>query len=274
MLAKITYFDERHLSSYANVMPLEETGIKVNEKSILAWQKYSTDYETLKAEENTAEGEVFMRPMPSFLKYLEKQNFVERQERKLKIATHSGNSTLKRLHLEQEETKVIAPPTIEMDRVKIDSFSDEEEEEVDLNDAFLDKKTEVVQLDKDYKTTNFLKAIQLHTEDMDVRKKALWNDCVIFLPNEARTSFSVSYLRNHAFPDKAHIVDKLGRWKACMDSTGKQQLAHEMVITNLIGKEFHISNIPYKLQQVDELLSMTRRSGAYVINLVGNKSLL
>ena len=131
-----------------------------------------------------------------------------------------------------------------------------------------------MQLDKDYKTTNFLKAIQLHTEDMDVRKKALWNDCVIFLPNEARTSFSVSYLRNHAFPDKAHIVDKLSRWKICMDSIGKQQLAHEMVITNLIGKEFHISSIPYKLQQVDELRSMTRRSGAYVINLVGNKSLL
>ena len=274
MLSNIKHFDERHLSSYADVTPLEETGIKVNEKSILAWQKYSKDYENLKAEENTAEGEVFMRPMPSFLKYLEKQNFVEKQERKLKIGTHSGSSTLKRLHLEEEEQKAVAPPTIEMDRVKINSFSDEEEEEVDLNDAYLDQKTEVVHVEKDYKVTNFLKAIQMHTEDMDARKKALWNDCVIFLPNESKTSFSVSYLRNHAFPDKAHIVDKLGRWKKCMDSIGKQQLAHEMVITNLIGKEFRISNIPYKLQQVEELLSMTRRSGAYVINLVGNKSLI
>ncbi len=273
MLAKIKHFDERHLSSYEDVTPLEETGIKVNEKSILAWQKYEKDYEDLKAEENTAEGEVFMRPMPSFLKYLEKQNFVEKQERKLKIGTHSGNSTLKRLHLEEEE-KTVAPPTITMDRVKIDSFSDEEEEEVDLNDAYLDQKPEVMQLEKDYKTTSFLKAIQLHTEGMDAPKKALWNDCVIFLPNESKTSFSVSYLRNHAFPDKSHIVDKLGRWKTCMDSIGQQHLAHEMVITNLLGKEFCISNIPYKLQQVDELLHMTRRSGAYVINLVGNKSLI
>ena len=274
MLAKIKHFDERHLSSYEDVIPLEETGIKVNEKSVLAWQKYAKDYEDLKAEENTAEGEVFMRPMPSFLKYLEKQNFVEKQERKLKIGTYSGNSTLKRLHLEEEEQKAVAPPTIEMDRVKIDSFSDEEEEEVDLNDAYLDQKTEVVHMEKDYKVTNFLNAIQLHTEDMGASKKALWNDCVIFLPNESKTSFSVSYLRNHAFPDKTHIVDKLGRWKKCMDSIGKQQLAHEMVITNLIGKEFYISNIPYKIQQVEELRNMTRQSGAYIINLVGNKSLI
>ena len=273
MLANIKQFDERHLSSYADVTPLEETGIKVNEKSILAWQKYSNDYENLKNEENTGEGEVFMRPMPSFLKYLEKQNFVEKQERKLKIGTYSGNSQLKRLHIEEEDIAV-APPTLEMGRVKIDSFSDEEEEDVDLHDAFLDKQTEVPKLEKEYKASNFLKAVQMHTEDMDAQKKALWNDCVLFLPNETRPSFSVTYLRNHAFPDKTHIVDKLGRWKTCMDTIGKQQLAHQMVITNLIGKEFSISNIPYKLQQVDELMKMNRRSGAYVINLVGNKSLV
>jgi len=273
MLANIKQFDERHLSSYADVTPLEETGIKVNEKSILAWQKYSNDYENLKNEENTGEGEVFMRPMPSFLKYLEKQNFVEKQERKLKIGTYSGNSQLKRLHIEEEDIAV-APPTLEMGRVKIDSFSDEEEEDVDLHDAFLDKQTEVPKLEKEYKASNFLKAVQMHTEDMDAQKKALWNDCVLFLPNETRPSFSVTYLRNHAFPDKTHIVDKLGRWKTCMNTIGKQQLAHQMVITNLIGKEFSISNIPYKLQQVDELMKMNRRSGAYVINLVGNKSLV
>tara|TARA_B100000963_G_scaffold187748_1_gene163410 strand:- start:20279 stop:21097 length:819 start_codon:yes stop_codon:yes gene_type:complete len=272
MLSKVKQFDERHLSSRSDVTPLEETGIKVNEKSILAWQKYNKDYESLKAEENTGEGEVFMRPMPSFLKYLEKQNFVEKQERKLKIGTYSGNSTLKRLHIEEEQD--VAPPTLEMDRVKIDSFSDVEEEEVDLNDAFLDKKVEVQAFEKEYKTRRFLEAVKLHTEDMDASKKALWNDCVIFLPNVEKQSYSVSYLRNHAFPDKTHIVDKLARWKRCMNTLGQQRLAHDMVISNLIGKEFKISNIPYKLQQVDELQQMNRKSGAYVISLVGTRGLI
>lgn len=274
MLAKIKKFDERHRSSQLNVTPLDETGLKVNQKSILAWEKYEEDYSMLKNEENTGEGEVFMRPMPSFLDYLQKQNFVEKQERKLKIGTYSGNSQLKRLQIQEEEDNVkTAPISLEMERVKIDHFSDEEVEEVDLHDAFLDKQIEIPHVTKDYKTSSFLTAIKLHTADMDVRKKALWNDCVVFVPNEAKTSFDVPYLRNHAFPDKSHIIDKLNRWKTCMNTLGKQNLAHEMVITNLLGKEYSISNIPYKLQQVDELAIMERRSGAYIINLVGNKSL-
>lgn len=275
MLAKIKKFDERHRSSRLDVTPLDLTGLKVNDKSISAWEKYSEDYAILKNEENTGEGEVFMRPMPSFLKYLEKQNFVEKQERKLKIGTYSGNSQLKRLQIEEENDHVeTAPLSLEMERVKIDQFSDDEVEEVDLHDAFLDKQIEIPHVTTEYKTYSFLNAVKLHTADMDDSKKALWNDCVLFVPNEAKTSFDVNYLRNHAFPDKSHIVDKLHRWKTCMNTLGKQHLAHEMVITNLIGKEYSISNIPYRLQQVDELAIMKRRSGAYVVNLVGNKSLL
>ena len=109
MLAKIKHFDERHLSSYEDVTPLEETGIKVNEKSILAWQKYEKDYEDLKAEENTAEGGVYA-PDAKLLEVLGETKFVEKQERKLKIGTHSGNSTLKRLHLEEEERQLRRQP--------------------------------------------------------------------------------------------------------------------------------------------------------------------
>ena len=181
MLAKIKKFDERHRSSRLDVTPLDLTGLKVNDKSISAWEKYSEDYAILKNEENTGEGEVFMRPMPSFLKYLEKQNFVEKQERKLKIGTYSGNSQLKRLQIEEENDHVeTAPLSLEMERVKIDQFSDDEVEEVDLHDAFLDKQIEIPHVTTEYKTYSFLNAVKLHTADMDDSKKALWNDCVLY----------------------------------------------------------------------------------------------
>ena len=113
MLAKIKKFDERHRSSQLNVTPLDETGLKVNQKSILAWEKYAEDYSMLKNEENTGEGEVFMRPMPSFLDYLQKQNFVEKQERKLKIAART-TTTAKEKEDEKEKGLIERTKTIQL----------------------------------------------------------------------------------------------------------------------------------------------------------------
>lgn len=271
----IKAFDKWHSVSRSDVMPLEDTGIRVNDKSIAAWTAYSKDYEALKDQENTAEGEEFMCSMSSFRHYLEKQNFMEKEQRKLKIGTYSGNSNLQKLHLEEEQKpKVVeAPIPFEIERIKIDDEEEDfEEEEIDLNDAFLEKTEKVESYDTVYDAKDFTRALRMHTGTLDKHKKALWNDCVVFVSNEPKSRYSLQYLRSHAFPDKMYIIKKLNEWQQHMNTLGKQRLAHEMVISNLLGSEFKISNIPYRLDQVQELRSIGKTSGAYIINLVGNKS--
>jgi hypothetical protein len=276
-MENIKQFDEAHRSSRAVVMPLEDSGIKINSKSIVAWRKYCTDYEELKAEENTGEGEVFMRPMPSFRKYLEKENFMEKEQRRLKIGTHSGRSTLKKLHIEEEEdvAELQAPPVFEIVRIPNDVDDALEKEEIDHNDAFLEKHTPttIKPLNNTYYANSFTGALQKHTVNLDGHKKALWNDCVVFVSNENKNSYSVNFLRKHAFPDKLYILQKLRDWKVNMNTLGKQHLAHELVITNIVGQEIKISDVPYRLDQVDKLRTIGKKKGAYLINLVGNRSI-
>ena len=73
-----------------------------------------------------------------------------------------------------------------MDRVKIDSFSDEEEEEVDLNDAYLDQKPEVMQLEKDYETTSFLNAIHCTPRAWMHLKKHCGTTVLFFFQTKAK----------------------------------------------------------------------------------------
>ena len=269
-------FDNKHRASRAFVVPLEETGIKINSKSIAAWKKYKRDYEELKAEENTGEGEVFMRSMTSFRKYLEKENFMEKEQRRLKIGTYSGNSTLPKLHLEKDVVSVLEAPPV-LDIVRIPEGSDElkdEQQNIDLNDAFLENTVNVETKRSNYKSNSFKEALKLHTMDLDVHKKALWNDCVVFLSNERKQNYSVHYLRKHAFPDKLFILGKLSEWKKHMNTLGKQHLAHDITIRNILGEDVKVSDIPYRLDQVDKLRMLGMRSGAYTIQLVGNRSII
>ena len=272
-MEKIKFFDNEHRRSKAVVTPLEETGIKVNSKSLAAWNKYESDYKDLKAEENTGEGETFMRAMPSFRKYLEKENFMEKEQRRLKIGTYSGKSTLPKLHFEQEELPLKAPPVLDI--VRIPEGSDElNEEEIDLNDAFLEKQPTVDAIKETFKSTSFTNALTQHTSRLDKHKKALWNDCVVFVSNELKNNYSVDYLRQHAFPDKLYILRKLNEWNKHMNTLGKQHLAHEMAICNILGTEIKISSIPYRLDQVEQLRSLGKQSGAYLLHLVGNRSII
>ena len=174
---------------------------------------------------------------------------------------------------DDEIEEVKAPPSLEIERIKL---NDEEEcdEDVDYNDAFLSQKIVIPNYKQVYKTSNFTNALSEHTQDMDEMKKALWNDCIIFVSNEEKVDYSVHFLRSHAFPDKMFILKKLNDWKINMNTLGKQRDAHSIVIKNLLGKEFYVSNIPYRLDQVEELRNTARQSGAYLINLVGNKSLI
>jgi hypothetical protein len=268
-------FDTAHRVSRAFVIPLEETGIKINSKSIAAWQKYERDYNDLKAEENTGEGEVFMRPMPSIRSYLEKENFMEKEQRRLRIGTYSGNSTLRKLHLEKEQQPEIEAPPV-LDIVRIPEGSDElkEEHDIDLNDAFLEKEVVLKPRQEHYKCKSFTAALKEHTKDLDAAKKALWNDCVVFLSNESKTNYSVAFLRKHAFPDKLFVLQKLNQWKKHMNTLGKQHMAHEIVITNMLSEDIKVSDIPYRLDQVDKLRTLGKKPGAYTIHLVGNRSII
>lgn len=269
-------FDKRHVVCQEHVTPIEEIGIKINSQSFNAWNKYCEDYDLLKNEENAAEGEEFMRPMPSLRKYLEKENFLEKQQRKLKIGTYSGKASLQKIKFNEsddEVEEVKAPPTLQIERIQLNN-EEECNEDVDYNDAFLSQKIIIPDYKQVYKTSNFTNALSNHTEDMDEMKKALWNDCIIFVSNEEKVDYSVHFLRSHAFPDKMFILKKLNDWKINMNTIGKQRDAHSIVIKNLLGKEFYVSNIPYRLDQVEELRNTGRQSGAYLINLVGKKSLI
>jgi len=84
----------------------------------------------------------------------------------------------------------------------------------------------------------------------------------------------VDYLRQHAFPDKLYILRKLNEWNKHMNTLGKQHLAHEMAICNILGTEIKISSIPYRLDQVEQLRSLGKQSGAYLLHLVGNRSII
>ena len=283
MQKHIETFDERHRSSHLHVTPLEEVGIRVNEKSIAAWNQYVKDYDVLKAEENTCEGEDFMISMPSFRMYLEKNNFIEKQQRRLKIGTYSGNSTLQKLKVEsdsdsdsEEKAELEAPPVLMIERVKIEDESGEELEDeiLDFNDAYLEKNAELESYEEEYCTSSFISALKMHTDQMNEHKKALWNDMVVFVSKEQKKTYNVHFLRSHAFPDKTHIISRLNEWKELMNTLGKQSLAHTLKIKNVLGKEFKVSAIPYRLDQAEELWTMSRKKGAYTIELVGNKSLI
>ena len=267
----VKIFDEYHTVARDQVMSLEEcnkqfsTNFPITNRSKLAWQDYSSDYESLKMSENCIEGEWLTTHMSSLMQYLKKHDAIQQKKRHFVVDTHSGVTDLQALPVPEKVKIPVEDLEVEANSLKM--------EKIKLEDAFTTPADEVeaeINKNKSY-GKNFVTALENYRSE----KKIDWTNHLAFIPTEKSLLDKVineELLLKHVFPDKNSVVETAMLWKKTLHVKNSLYNASDLFIVNSHNEKTKISDIPYIFKELENY-ETCKGTDMYTVRLIGERHL-
>ena len=230
----IKKFDVYHKIARTKALSVQEANDKLSCSFVTrstdiknAFHEYEQHYNKIVSEENCAPGEPIQQRILSLRFFLNKQNLVKTDSRKMFIGTHGKTqaakniNNLRRLALQElEEDKKEFEQATPLNLKPVISFKTPQKKE--------DNNKEII-------SSTFIKTLRNITKDLSETDKKIWNNSLYFVPkdesfhniDEGKTINDI--ILSHAFNDKLSVLNKLKLWKETFNDPQKQKFANEIM---------------------------------------------